>query len=260
MRRLEGRTAVLTGAGGQIGGAIAARLQAEGARLVLTGRDGASLFAAADRLKSDGATIIAVPADIRNESDVVALFARARQEAGEIDILVNNAGVRGPTAPVAEQPARDFEEVLRVNVAGTFLCSREVLKSMVPRRRGVIINIASVAGKIGYALRSPYAASKWAVLGFTETMALEVGPYGIRVNAICPGPVEGPIIRSVIENRARATGRTPDEIEAEYLASMPLGRMARGEDVASMVAYLASDEGASITGQAISVDSGYVVS
>jgi NAD(P)-dependent dehydrogenase (short-subunit alcohol dehydrogenase family) len=136
---------------------------------------------------------------------------------GAIDILVNNAGIAGPTAPVTKIDRKDWDHTMAVNLTGAFLCAKHALPTMIERRDGRIINITSVAGLRAYALRSPYAASKWAMIGLTETLAEEAGRYNITVNAIAPGPVRGPRIESVIENRAAEMGRSLEEVERDYV-------------------------------------------
>jgi NAD(P)-dependent dehydrogenase (short-subunit alcohol dehydrogenase family) len=176
---------------------------------------------------------------------------------GPIDILVNNAAIIGPTAPVERIHRADWDEVLAVNLTGAWLCCRAVLPEMIARRAGRIINIASMAGKMAYPLRSPYAVSKWGLIGLTLTLAQEVGAYGIQVNAVCPGPVEGERMRRIIADRAEALGQAPEQVERAYVEPAALKRMARAEDVAALVAFLTSPEADNITGQAIDLSAGY---
>jgi NAD(P)-dependent dehydrogenase (short-subunit alcohol dehydrogenase family) len=151
----------------------------------------------------------------------------------------------------------DWDEVLAVNLTGAFLCCRAFLPGMIARRAGKIINIASVAGKTAYPLRSPYAVSKWGLIGLTLTLAREVGEHQIQVNAVCPGPVEGDRMRRVIQERAAELGQEPAVVESDYLARTALHRMVTSHDVAALVAFLASPEADNITGQAIDVSAGY---
>src|SRR5262249_25130505 len=153
----------------------------------------------------------------------------------------------GPTAPATNIARADWDDALAVNLTGAFLCSKAVLPDMMARRAGKIINIASIAGKMAYALRSPYAVSKWGMLGLTLTLAKETGPYNIQVNAICPGRVRGERIERVIHERAAELGQTPDEVEHAYREAMVLKRFVEPEDVAAAVAYLASPAGDNIT-------------
>ncbi len=192
-------------------------------------------------------------ADVSQPADVDRLFAEVDTCLGGLDVLINNAGIAGPTAPVEEVSIDDWERTLSVNLTGQFLCS----KLAVPRIRkaggGSMVNLSSVAGRLGYPLRSPYAASKWAVIGFTKTLAAELGPDGIRVNAILPGPVEGPRIQGVIKDKAMARGISYDAMETEYLGFASLHRMVSAEDVTQMITFLCSNAGKNISGQAISV-------
>ncbi len=151
----------------------------------------------------------------------------------------------------------DWDEVLTVNLTGAWLCCQAVLPEMIARRAGKIINIASMAGKIAYPLRSPYAVSKWGLIGLTLTLAQEVGVYQIQVNAVCPGPVEGERMRRIIRDRAVALGQVPEEVERAYVEPAAMKRMVRAEDVAALVAFLASPEADNITGQAIDVSAGF---
>jgi NAD(P)-dependent dehydrogenase (short-subunit alcohol dehydrogenase family) len=254
---LQGRVAIVTGGGRAIGKVIALRLAQAGADVALAGLDEAELAATAGEVEALGRRALAVVADVAHEDQVQALADRVRQAWGRIDVLVNNAGIIGPTAPVEQVRRTDWERVLAVNLTGAFLCCRAVLPDMLARRAGKIINISSIAGKIAYPLRAPYAVSKWGLIGLTLTLAKEVGPYNVQVNAVCPGPVEGERMRGVIERRAQELGRTPAEVERSYTEATVLKRFVRAEDVAELVAYLASPAGDNMTGQAIDVAAGY---
>jgi NAD(P)-dependent dehydrogenase (short-subunit alcohol dehydrogenase family) len=181
----------------------------------------------------------------------------AHRVFGRIDVLVNNAAVIGPTALVSDIRLADWEEVLAVNLTGAFLCARAVLPTMMAQRSGKIINIASIAGKMAYALRSPYAVSKSGLIGLTLTLAKEFGPYNIQVNAVCPGPVAGERMHKIMQQRAAELGQTFEEVERTYLRTTLLGRLVEAKDVAAMVAYLASADGNNITGQTLDVTAGY---
>ena len=194
--------------------------------------------------------------DIGSAVDVANL-AKDLEACSGIDILVNNAGIRGPTAPVTQYPLEEWEAVVRVNLTGPFLCCRAFAPAMQKKGWGRIINISSMAGKVPYPLRSAYAASKWGLIGLTLTLALELGPCGITVNAVCPGPVDNAAMRDVMEQRARATGKSLQEVRSEYFARLAIPQMPSENEVAHMVSYLASDAAWSITGQAVEVSSGY---
>src|SRR4030095_13352048 len=161
------------------------------------------------------------------------------------------------TAPVTKVSREDWDRTFAVNLTGAFLCAKHALPDMINRRNGRIINITSVAGLHGYALRSPYSSSKWGMIGLTRTLAEEAGPHNITVNAIAPGPVRGPRIDSVIRNRAAELGLPIEDVEREYVGTAALKRMSEEEDIAAVAAFLASDEAGNLTGQTIEVSAGY---
>ena len=167
--------------------------------------------------------------------------------------MVNNAGIAGPTAPVEEIRLGDWERTLAVNITGPFLCARRAVPLLKQAGGGSIVNISSISGRLGLPLRSPYSASKWAVVGFTTTLAKELGPYGIRVNAVLPGPVAGERLKAVVEAKAKAIGVSYAELEEELLRSVSLRKKVTPQDVANMVVFLCSELGSCISGQAISV-------
>lgn len=255
--KLEGRVAIVTGGGRAIGRAIGLRLAQDGAHVVLASPDEADLHAVAREVQALGRQALPVVTDVAREEQVEAMVEQVRQHFGRIDILVNNAGITGPTAPVPRVSRAEWDEVLAVNLTGAFLCCKAVVPDMIARRQGKVINIASIVGKMGYALRSPYAVSKWGLIGFTLTLAKEVGEQNIQVNAICPGPVQGERMRRLFERRAQELHQTVAEVERDYVATTLLKRLIPPEHVAAMVAYLASSEADTITGQAIDVSAGY---
>jgi NAD(P)-dependent dehydrogenase (short-subunit alcohol dehydrogenase family) len=257
MSTLQDQVAIVTGGGRALGKSIALRLARDGADLVLAAPDSAELTATAADIEGLGRRALAVVTDVTREEQVQALAVRAREMFGRIDVLVNNAGIIGPTAPVVSLSRSDWDEVLAVNLTGAMLCCKAVLPDMIARRSGRIINIASIAGKIGYSLRSPYAVSKWGLIGLTLTLAKEVGAYDIQVNAVCPGPVRGERMRGIIATRARELGQTVEEVERTYTEATLLKRLVEAEDVAALVAFLASPAARNITGQALDVTAGY---
>src|SRR5690606_33897403 len=180
--------------------------------------------------------------------------AKVRDALGGLDVLVNNAGVAGPTGPVETLDKADWDRTLQVNITGQFLCARQAVPLLRASDAGVMINLSSAAGHLGFAGRSAYSASKWAVVGFTKTLAIELGAEGIRVNAILPGAVEGPRIRAVIDAKARALGRPAADVAAEYESQAALGRMVSARDIANMAVFAASPAAGSINGQALVVD------
>jgi NAD(P)-dependent dehydrogenase (short-subunit alcohol dehydrogenase family) len=254
---LQPCVAIVTGGGRGLGKAIALRLAADGLDVAVAGPDRKEVETAAGEVEALGRRALAVVADVTREEQVRDLAEQTGRTLGRIDVLVNNAGIIGPTAPVAETRREDWDAVLAVNLTGAFLCARAVLPAMTAQRSGRVINIASVAGKIAYPLRSPYAVSKWGLIGLTLTLAKEVGEYNIQVNAICPGPVAGERMANVIAARAAELGQTPAEVEQSYVRAAALRRMVGADDVAAVVAFLASPAAGNITGQAIDVSAGY---
>jgi NAD(P)-dependent dehydrogenase (short-subunit alcohol dehydrogenase family) len=257
--KLENKTAIVTGGGRGIGKTIALTLAGEGANILISGRNRDVLETTATEIEAVGRRALITVTDVSNESQVEEMVNTALREFGQIDILVNNAGVVGPTAPVANVSRADWDEVLAVNLTGAFLCARAVIPHMVSRRSGKIINISSIAGKLAYALRSPYAASKWGMLGLSQTLALELGPHNIQVNAICPGPTAGDRMQGVIAGRAKEMGRSVEEIERLYVDGTALKRMVDPNHVAAVVLLFASEFGDSITGEALDVSAGYAL-
>jgi NAD(P)-dependent dehydrogenase (short-subunit alcohol dehydrogenase family) len=255
--KLENQTAIVTGAGRGIGKEIVLALARQGANVVLAARDEKALSNVAEEVRNLGRHALVVVTDVSNETQVNAMVSAAIREFGRLNILVNNAGVVGPTAPVTNVTREQWDEVLAINLTGAFLCARAVIPHMLERRSGSIINIASIAGKLAYALRSPYAVSKWGMLGLSRTLAQELGEYNIRVNAICPGPTAGDRMRAVIATRAKELGRSEAEVEKEYLQGTALKNWVDPTNVAAAVVFLASTEGSSITGEALEISSGY---
>ena len=255
--KLETQIAIVTGAGRGIGKEITLALAREGANVLLAARNEEALNSVAKQVRELGRQALVVRIDVSQETQVSAMVDAAIKEFGRIDILVNNAGVVGPTAPVINVTRQQWDEVFAINLTGAFLCARAVIPHMLKRRSGNIINIASIAGKLAYALRSPYAASKWGMLGLSRTLAQELGEYNIRVNAICPGPTAGDRMRAVIAGRAKELGSSEAEVEKTYLQGTALKTWVDPAHVAAAVVFLASAEGSSITGEAIEITSGY---
>ncbi|GGV70754.1 oxidoreductase [Streptomyces griseoloalbus] len=227
---LAGRTALVTGGGSGLGRAIARALLADGARVVITGRDETTLKQTASRL---GPRVSHRVCDVSRPDDVDEL---ARSLAGEeISILVNNAGIAGPVAPLTEITPQDWDEVFDVNVRGVFLMCRAFLPAMTGRGAGDVVNIASVSGKRPLLRRTPYCASKMAVIGLTATLAGEVGPLGVTVNSLSPGPVEGPRMERNFRLEAERTGSTYEQAEQAFVARSALGRMVTEDEVGEAV-------------------------
>jgi NAD(P)-dependent dehydrogenase (short-subunit alcohol dehydrogenase family) len=242
------RVFVSAGAGG-IGRVIADTLAAHGARLYVCD-------VSADAVKSclkDHPDWHGMVADVADETAVEKVFADIQAKLGGLDVLVNNAGIAGPTKGVEEIDPKEWRQTIDINLNGQFYCQRLAVPMLRKAGDGIIINISSVAGRLGYAYRLPYAATKWAIIGMTESLAKELGPEGIRVNAILPGVVEGPRIERVIGDRAKQVGVSYEAMEQEYLNKISLRRMVTQQDIANMALFLCSPAGRNISGQSLSV-------
>jgi NAD(P)-dependent dehydrogenase (short-subunit alcohol dehydrogenase family) len=255
--RFEHQVVVVTGAGYGIGRTIAVAFAREGAHVALAGRSTAKLEEVAATLGSAAPLPLVLPTDVRHEGEIAHLIDTTHAHFGRLDVLVNNAGITGPTALARDIPIADWEETLRVNLTGAFLCARHASTHMIAAGRGAIVNIASVAGRMGYPLRTPYAASKWGMIGLSHSLAAELGPHGIRVNAVLPGSTEGERIERVVAARAVAEGSTTEQVRAWFTKDTPLRRMVTADEVARAVLFLASEEASGITGQAFSVCGGF---
>jgi NAD(P)-dependent dehydrogenase (short-subunit alcohol dehydrogenase family) len=256
---LQNKIAVITGAGQGIGRTIALAFAKEGANLVLASRSKAALEETQALVENLGCKALIVPTDIRNEENVDDLAHQALDFFGQVDILVNNSGITGPTTPLWNISLAEWEETFAVNVTGVYLCCRAFLPSMIEKRSGSIVMISSMTGKRPLFGRTPYAASKLALVGIARTLAWEVGPYGIRVNVISPGAVEGERIKRVVREMAASQGINEDEALQQFTRNSPLGRIVPSEDIAAAAVFLASEKAASITGEDLNVSSGVVM-
>lgn len=256
---LENKIAVITGGGRGIGRAIALAFAREGADLVLAARSQEELDETRTRVEEIGRKALVVPTDIRHEYSVRNLADHTLQHYGRVDILVNNSGIAGPTTPLWNIDLADWEDTFAVNVTGAYLCCRVFLPGMIQQRSGSIIMISSMTGKRPLYGRTPYAGSKMALVGIARTLAWEVGEYGIRVNVISPGPVEGERIKRVVRNQAAALGISEEEALRQFTSSSPLGRLVPPGDIASSALFLASDRASSITGEDLNVSAGTVM-
>ncbi len=248
MLELRGKHAFVTAGASGIGYAIATTLADHGATVAICDIDRTAL----ERCGRERPDLECHLCDVADEAQVDSVFATIDQRWGRLDILVNNAGIAGPTGPIDEIAADAWRQTVDVNLNGVFYVTRRAVP-LLRRSQGQIINLSSVAGRLGYALRSPYSATKWAIVGFTKSLAKELGPSGIRVNAIQPGIVAGPRIDAVIQARADATGKSFEEVEAANLEKVSLRRKVTAEDVANMALFLCAPAGRNISGQAISV-------
>jgi NAD(P)-dependent dehydrogenase (short-subunit alcohol dehydrogenase family) len=251
-RRLEGKVAIVTGGGSGIGEAIAMLFAREGAHVVIGGRRLASLEAVARRIGG-----VAVACDVTKLDDVERLFERAKGHNGRVDVLVNNAGVTGPVGNVAEVDLAAWRECIEINLFGAMHALRVAARIMSAQKSGSIINMSSRMGLHGYPMRTAYSATKFALIGMTEAVAREVGPHGVRVNALCPGAVSGELMDRVIARRAAAEGRDAAAIIKEnYTDTAALRRWVDPIEVAEAALFLASDASAAITGDRLRVDAG----
>lgn len=252
---LHQRHALVTGASRGIGAEIARMLAAEGARITLLGRRLATLQALAAELPGE---IQVVVADVADAAAVQAAFATARERHGPVTVLVNNAGQAG-SAPILKTTAKLWQQMLDVNLSGSFHCIQAALPQMLEAGWGRIVNIASTAGLTGYPYVSAYAAAKHGVIGLTRSLALELARQPITVNAVCPGYTETDIVRESIANVVRKTGRSEAEAREHFTATNPQGRLVQPQQVADTVRWLCGEAAAAVTGQAISVSGGEVM-
>ena len=248
--RLAGLRVLVTAGGAGIGRAIVGALHEAGARVHCCDLDAASLEALRHELPGVGTTLC----DVGDPAAVERLFAETGEALGGLDALVNNAGIAGPTAPVEETAIEAWQQTLTVNLSSMFYCARLAVPLLKAAGGGAIVNMSSAAGRFGYPLRAPYAASKWGVVGLSHTLAAELGRYSIRSNAILPGPVGGPRIDRVIQAKAAARGIPFDTMRDDYLDMSAMHAFVSAEDVAGVVVFLLSDAGRLVSGQAIGVD------
>jgi len=252
------RVALVTGGGRGIGRAIALALARAGLDIAVVARTGESVERVAHEVEALGRRSMATACDVTIARSIEDAVAAVRANLGPIDVLVNNAGI-AESAPLHKLDEDHWDRTIAVNLKGTYLCTRAVVGEMVSRGSGRIINVASIAGRVGFAYTSAYCASKHGVLGFTRAVALEVARKGITVNAICPGWVDTDLTASTIKRIVESTGRSPEEARRALEAMSPQQRLIRPEEVAAVAVFLASDAAAGITGQAIDVDGGEVM-
>ena len=251
----DGTTAFVTGASRGIGRAIALALAAEDANVALAARGDGVHETAAEF--DDESRALPVETDVTDETSVADSIERTVETFGGLDCLVNNAGVAGPTASVEEVSVEAWRDTMDVNVTGMFRCVKHAAPHLRESDRGSVINVSSISGKRPLKSRTPYAASKTAVIGFTRTLAFELGDDDVTVNAVCPGATRGPRIDRVIETQAEQRGLSFEEAKREvFTGDAALGRLTEPEDVAEMVVYLASERARNVTGQDVNVDAG----
>jgi 3-oxoacyl-[acyl-carrier protein] reductase len=260
-RDLSDRIAVVTGAAKGMGREICLTLARAGAHVALAARELAPLMTVAREVEAQGCRALVQPTDVTDEAAVRALVDRVLEcFDGRIDILVNAAGVTGPIeTPVWEIAEKDWSHVLDTNLKGTFLPTKHVLPTMIRQKYGKIVNVSGTSGLRGYKYRAAYSSSKWALRGFTRTVALEVGPHNINVNAVHPGIVAGDRMERLCREKARKRGWTAERVFQEYVDEMALRRVTTAQDVANAVCFLASDDSKNMTGQSVTVDGGWDV-
>jgi NAD(P)-dependent dehydrogenase (short-subunit alcohol dehydrogenase family) len=247
---LEGLRVLVTAGASGIGLEIVRAFHEEGARVHICDLSEKAL----DAVKSDLPTIGTTVADVADRGSVQNLFDAAVADLGGLDVLVNNAGIAGPTGRVEAIDPEDWDKTLQINITGQFNCVRLAVPFLRESANPSIVNLSSAAGRLGFPMRTPYAASKWAVIGLTKSLSRELGEFGIRVNAILPGSTDGPRIRSVFEDKAKARGSKAEDIQMEALSATSLKKLIPPQHLAAVTTFLASPMGSTISGQAIAVD------
>ncbi|MGR3712460.1 MAG: SDR family oxidoreductase [Shimia sp.] len=240
------RVLITAGASG-VGRAVADAFERDGWQIWIADMDDAAL---ADAPASWQCSQV----DVRDEAAVAALFSEVSERWGGLDALCANAGIAGPTAAVEDINLQDWQACVAVNLEGAFLAAKYAAPMMKAQGAGAIVVTSSTAGQYGYPYRAPYAAAKWAVIGLTKTLAMELGPFGVRANVICPGAVEGPRMEGVLAREAAAKGMTRDAVYEGYASGTALGSFVEGRDVGEMAAFLCSDKARLVSGQVIAVD------
>jgi len=254
---LENQVALITGSGRGIGRAIARLFAKEGAAVFLTARTEKELAATATEIAKEGRLAEFATADLAQGADCERVVQEAQEKFGKIDILVNNAGHYGPVVPVEEYPLAEFDKVIAVHLRAAFLLSKLLLPEMYVRQSGVILNISSLSAKAAFSWGSAYAAAKAGMLGLTRVTAAEAARKGVRVNALCPGPVtETQMSKELGSVLAKKTGVSAEEQLSGFLNSLLQGRAQTAEEIARAALFLCSDQSSAITGQAINVDGG----
>jgi NAD(P)-dependent dehydrogenase (short-subunit alcohol dehydrogenase family) len=254
---LKGKVAIVTGGGKGIGKAISLAFAREGADVVLAARTESSLKEVASEINAMGRMSLVVVTDLANPLHPSIMVDKALDKFGKVDILVNNSGIEGPILNIADMDLEGWNETLAVNLTGIMLCTKYVLsKSMIPRKSGNVINISSGVGRRGMAVRSAYTVTKWGIIGFTQSLAFEVGKYGIRANCITPGAVEGERLDRVLNKSSKTTGIPYEKLVNNITVQTAMGRLVKPGEVAELAVFLASEQSGGITGQTVNCDLG----
>jgi NAD(P)-dependent dehydrogenase (short-subunit alcohol dehydrogenase family) len=247
---LAGKHALVTAGAQGIGRAITQALLSQGAQVHVCDIDQTSL----DKIKNDYPQVFATKTDVSNEAQVLEMFRGVQKRWGLLDILVNNAGIAGPTNKVEETSLKDWQDTVDVNLTGAFLCAKSAVPLIKQAGGGSIVNISSAAGRHGFPLRTPYSATKFALIGLTQTWAMELGPDKIRVNAVLPGIVEGPRQERVLSAKALSLGISLEQMRERALQRVSLRQTVTAHDIAAQIVFICSSAGATISGQSLSVD------
>ena len=257
---IENKVAWITASGDGIGKACALLFARQGARLALCDVNEEALAATKREARALGAEVLAIPYDADQTAEIKKVFDALIERYGRVDILVNNAGIAGPVSPIFEVEVEEWDRTLEVNLRGSFYCIKLAAPYMIKQGGGKIVNMASTSGKSPLLNRSPYCASKMGMIGLTRVAALELGKYGITVNAVCPSNVAGPRLDFVFENLAKAKGVSPQEILKQNLAETPLPHLTSPEDVAEAVLFFSDHEKSrSVTGEDFNVSCGKIM-
>ncbi|MEN6323662.1 MAG: SDR family NAD(P)-dependent oxidoreductase [Proteiniphilum sp.] len=257
MKRFKDKNVVITGSSEGVGRVIAVEFAKAGAYVILVNRRKPEVTI--EQIKDAGGKSDFILCDISDEDQVKAMAVEVAKKCnGKIDILVNNAGFNGRVNLVKDMKLSDWEYTLKVNLTGTMLVSREIIPLIINNRSGVIINMSSNTGKRGLPYRADYVCSKWALLGFTQTLALELAKHKIRVNAVCPGPIEGDRIEDIVKMHSEIEGKSFDKMHKEW-ENVPLQRFITPQEVAQVIMFLSSAESSAMTGQSINITGGMIM-